>query len=65
MMARRSVRILLVVTVLAASGACGPGTTPAGQPPMAQITRESVEGFREAFNRASDQARIVLLLSPT
>jgi len=65
MMARRSFRILLLAAVLAAGGACGPGTAPTGQPPMAQITRESVESFREAFNRASDQARIVLLLSPT
>jgi hypothetical protein len=65
MMARQSLRILLVATVVAASGACGPGTAPPGQPPMAQITRDSIEGFREAFNKTSDQARVVLLLSPT
>ena len=65
MMARRSLGILLLATAVAVTGACGPGTTPAGQPPMAAITRESVESLREAFNQTSDQTRVILLLAPT
>lgn len=45
--------------------ACGPGAAPTGQQPMAIITRDSLESFRTAFNEASDQTRVVLLLSPT
>ena len=64
MMARR-VSGLVVAAVVAVSGACGPGTAPVGQPPMAVITRDSVESLREAFNHTSDQTRVILLLSPT
>ena len=40
-------------------------TTPAGQPPLMDLTNESLGAFREQFNNASDQTRIILLLSPT
>ena len=56
--------IMLLATVVA-TGACGPGTAPAGQPAMALITSDRLENFRDAFNQASDQIRVILLLSPT
>lgn len=45
--------------------ACGPGTTPAGQQPMAVLTAQTLETLRQDFNQASDRPRVVLLLSPT
>lgn len=64
MMARR-LPSLVFAAIVALSAACGPGTAPAGQPPMAAVTRESIESFREAFNKTADQTRVILLLSPT
>ncbi len=41
------------------------GTVPAGQPPLVSITSTNFEQLRAAFNAASGEVRIVLLLSPT
>jgi hypothetical protein len=38
---------------------------PAGQPPLAELTRASIDSLKSEFNRTPDQVRIVLLLSPT
>lgn len=38
---------------------------PAGQPPLASLTSANFDQFRTAFNAASGEVRIVLLLSPT
>lgn len=38
---------------------------PAGQPPLAELTRASIDSLKSEFNRTPDQLRIVLLLSPT
>ena len=43
---------------------CG-HTTPAGQPPLTDLTNESLADFKARFNNASEQTRIILLLSPT
>ncbi len=43
----------------------GPAAMPAGQPPLAEITPQTLEQFRAEFNAAADQTRIVALLSPT
>lgn len=64
MMAHR-IRTLLFAAMVAMSAACGPGTSPAGQPPMAVITPASMESLREAFNQTADHTRVILLLSPT
>jgi len=64
-MPRRFVGTFLLAVAIAASGACGPGTAPAGQPPMAVLSKNSFEGLRDAFNQTSDQTRVILLLSPT
>jgi len=39
--------------------------TPANQPPLSDLNIESLATFKNQFNLASDQVRIVLLLSPT
>ena len=39
--------------------------TLAGQPALTSLTRSNVDQFKHDFNGAGDQARLVLLLSPT
>jgi type IV secretory pathway TrbL component len=38
---------------------------PAGQPSLSSLTSENFEQLRTAFNKASGDVRVVLLLSPT
>lgn len=38
---------------------------PAGQPPLVSLTSSNFDQLRTAFNTASGEVRIVLLLSPT
>jgi hypothetical protein len=64
-MVRRLGASFLLATVVTLGSACGPGTAPVGQPAMATLTKGNLESFREAFNQASGQTRIILLLSPT
>ena len=64
--ARRHVVGMLASAVVAAGVvACGPGTAPAGQPPMVLLTAQTLETVRQEFNQASDRSRVILLLSPT
>jgi hypothetical protein len=61
-----AVLLALVAGVVAVRAVgCGPGTVPFGQPPMLAITNDTLPIFRDAFNAAADQHRVVLLLSPT
>jgi len=39
--------------------------TPGDQEPLTDLNARTLEAFKERFNRASDQQRIILLLSPT
>lgn len=58
----------LVVVLLAAAAyfwSATPGHTPAGQPPLAEISRGTLETIKLEFNRASNAHRIIVLLSPT
>ena len=62
--------ILTMVVVLAgllASGwhFYGGEKVPAGQPPLVSLTSSNFHQLRTAFNGASGDVRIVLLLSPT
>jgi hypothetical protein len=43
----------------------GGAKVPPGQPPLTSLTSANFEQFRTAFNAASKEVRIVLLLSPT
>ncbi|HEY4843578.1 MAG TPA: hypothetical protein VIH78_16535 [Terriglobales bacterium] len=36
-----------------------------GQPPLLSLTRSNLDQFKHDFNGAGDEARLVLLLSPT
>jgi hypothetical protein len=42
-----------------------PRSVPSGQPPLVELARDDLSGFREAFNAAYGGMRVVLLLSPT
>jgi len=39
--------------------------TPPGQPPLTSLTRNNLDQFKHDFNSAGNEARLVLLLSPT
>jgi len=39
--------------------------TPPGQPPLTSLTRANLDHFKNDFDGARDEARLVLLLSPT
>jgi hypothetical protein len=39
--------------------------TPPGQPPLTSLTQHNLDHFKNDFNGAGDEARLVLLLSPT
>lgn len=39
--------------------------TPHGQPPLTSLTQNNLDHFKNAFNAAGDETRLVLLLSPT
>jgi hypothetical protein len=39
--------------------------TPTAQAPLADLTAQTLEAFRNQFNAAKDRTRIILLLSPT
>jgi hypothetical protein len=66
---KKRLRILaaLVVVGLLALGYhfYGGETVPAGQPPLVSLTSTNFDQLRTAFNAASGDVRIVLLLSPT
>ena len=38
--------------------------TPPGQPPLTSLTQDNLDHFKNDFNTAGDEARLVLLLSP-
>jgi hypothetical protein len=66
---RKKFAIVALVLALAALGAgwyyWGPVAMPEGQPPLVEITPQTIEQFRAEFNRHADRPRIVALLSPT
>jgi hypothetical protein len=43
----------------------GGAAVPTGQPPLVSLTSANFDQLRTAFNAASGEVRIVLLLSPT
>ena len=43
----------------------GGSRVPAGQPALISLNAQNLDGLRAAFNAASDDVRVVLLLSPT
>ena len=61
---RRGLFAALVLMFVGGVSSCG-HTTPEGQPPLTDLTNESLAAFKEQFNNAANQTRIILLLSPT
>jgi hypothetical protein len=59
----------VVVALLVAAGYFAwnatPGQTPAGQPALVEIKSTSLDAIKTEFNRASDNVRVIALLSPT
>ncbi len=43
----------------------GPARTPSPQPPLESLAAASFHDFRDAFNADTQEARLVLLFSPT
>jgi hypothetical protein len=64
---RLSILAVVVVAGLLALGwhFYGGEKVPAGQPPLVSLTSSNFDQLRTAFNSASGDVRIVLLLSPT
>ncbi len=56
--------ISALVLMLAGLSSCEHKTA-AGQPPLMDLTDESLADFKAQFNSASDETRMILLLSPT
>lgn len=69
MKVKKSIAIAALAVALAAGGAgwyyWGPVAMPVGQPPLLEITPQTIEQVRADFNAAADRPRIVALLSPT
>ena len=57
----------VLVALLAATGLYlyGGGQTPAGQPPLQNLSAQSLGEIKNEFNAAKDDVRVLLLLSPT
>ena len=57
----------ILVALLAAAGLYlyGGGQTPAGQPPLKNLSAQSVGEVKNEFNVAKEDVRVLLLLSPT
>jgi hypothetical protein len=56
---------ILVVLLAAGLYLYGGGQTPAGQPPLQNLSVGGVGEIKNAFNAAKDDVRVLLLLSPT
>ncbi len=67
MKTRFGILAVLVLAGLLALGwhLYGGAKVPAGQPPLVSLTSTNFAQLRTAFNAASGEVRIVLLLSPT
>jgi hypothetical protein len=58
-------RIAVAIVTVSLAAGCGPGRSPAGQPPVQTVTAQVMDTLKADFNRAAEQTRVVLLLSPT
>ena len=66
----RSLLVVAVVAVVALGGALAwlklaPRRVPAGQPALGALAADSLPAFRDAFNAAAGEVRVLALLSPT
>jgi hypothetical protein len=66
----RSLLILLIAAVVVSVAAfawlkLAPRRVPPGQPPLATLGSGSLPMFRDAFNAADGEVRVLAMLSPT
>jgi hypothetical protein len=66
-MKRAYIVVGILVALLAAAGLYlySGGQTPAGQPPLKNLSAQRVGEIKNEFNAAKDDVRVLLLLSPT
>ncbi len=57
--------VLVLLVVAAVLYLYSGGQTPAGQPPLQNLTAQSAGEIKNQFNAAKGDVRILLLLSPT
>jgi hypothetical protein len=57
--------VLTALLIAAAMYLYGGSQTPAGQPPLRNVTAENVADIRNEFNAANGDVRVLLLMSPT
>jgi hypothetical protein len=65
---RRTFGLLALLIILAAAFVWyrfTPGDAPPGQPALATVDTTSLQTLRADFNRDMNQARLIVLLSPT
>jgi len=67
---RRNIIIIIISTVLIAALAVASSylrnhETASTQEALSDLNPQTLEAFKDRFNRAGDQPRIILLLSPT
>ena len=60
-----AIGLVAVVLVALAQRQLGTHNAPPGQPPLANLDAGSLDMLRADFNRATGEARIIVLLSPT
>jgi len=63
-----TIAVLLIAAIAGAGFAWfkyAPRRTPPGQPRMSHLDAGTLPAFRDAFNAASAETRVLLLLSPT
>jgi uncharacterized membrane protein len=60
---------LLSIAAIAGAGLVwltqAPRRTPVGQPALSRLDAPTLPAFRDAFNQATEETRVILLLSPT
>lgn len=66
-MSRRYIlSLILAVALIGALGYFyGGGSVPAGQAPLQSLTGRNLNSFKDTFNAANHDVRVLLLLSPT
>jgi hypothetical protein len=57
--------LVCALTVVLVARYFGGHRVPIGQPPLTELTNDSLDSLKAEFNRPADGVRIILLLSPT
>jgi len=60
-----SLAVIAALVLLAGVYLWGPSSVPPGQPPLLALSSSNFADFEQAFDANTNEARLVLLLSPT